>query len=148
MEEASWLGTHGGVQGPYAEGQDYGHVRIQGGDKTRIPPTAAHGADSTAGSVVLVMVGEVLPEESQVGEDFFLLQETVSDGAGFFSSRLEYFEKSQNCLTDHEFWSQKYLGLNWPYNLLCLVSLSTKMGCQYMSFGQLLNKSYNTMTKV
>lgn len=36
-----------------------------------------------AGSVVLVMVCEVLPEESQVGEDFFLLQETVSDGTGF-----------------------------------------------------------------
>ena len=59
--------------------------------KTRIPPTAAHGADSTAGSVVLVMVGEVLPEESQVGEDFFLLQETVSDGAGFFLKQIRIF---------------------------------------------------------
>lgn len=75
-----------------------------------------------------MMVCEVLPEESQVGEDFFLLQETVSDGTGFFSSRLEYFEKRQHCLTDHEFWSQKDLGLNWPCSLLSPVSLSTKMG--------------------
>lgn len=74
------------------------------------------------------MVGEVLPEESQEGEDFFLLQETVSDGAVFFSSRLECFEKRQHCLTHHEFWSKKDMSLNWPCNLLSPVSLSTKMG--------------------